>query len=150
MTNGWSSLGSVTSTKTESETRTMYSFSTVISPSVTTLPGEPSNLQTQEAHSRPLTLRSHYYHDLRSQRDHHNPLVLLYRDGHVPRLCTSLRLPSHDGHNHHPKHHQHHIHTGPLVWTTSTLHSDELELTDHLLQVRHDLAEHNRPCVHQN
>ncbi|KAK4129293.1 hypothetical protein N657DRAFT_563433 [Parathielavia appendiculata] len=38
VTNGWSSLGSVTSTKTESETRTIVTASTVISPSVTTLP----------------------------------------------------------------------------------------------------------------
>lgn len=36
---GWSSLGSITSTKTESETRTRYVASTVISPAVTTLPG---------------------------------------------------------------------------------------------------------------
>ncbi|KAK3906697.1 hypothetical protein C8A05DRAFT_11557 [Staphylotrichum tortipilum] len=38
MTNGWSSLGSVTSTKTESETRTINKVETVYSPSVTTLP----------------------------------------------------------------------------------------------------------------
>ncbi len=38
VTNGWSSLGSVTSTKTESETRTINTISTVISPAVTTLP----------------------------------------------------------------------------------------------------------------
>jgi hypothetical protein len=38
VTNGWSSLGSVTSTKTESETRTMGMIATVISPAVTTLP----------------------------------------------------------------------------------------------------------------
>ncbi len=41
VTNGWSSLGSVTSTKTEKETRTINTISTVISPAVTTLPGEP-------------------------------------------------------------------------------------------------------------
>lgn len=38
VTNGWSSLGSVTSTKTESETRTINTISTVLSPAVTTLP----------------------------------------------------------------------------------------------------------------
>jgi hypothetical protein len=52
MTNGWSSLGSVTSTKTESETRTIYSFSTVISPSVTTLPGELSDPSMLCTHQR--------------------------------------------------------------------------------------------------
>lgn len=40
VTNGWSSLGSVTSTKTETITRTYNAFETVISPAVTTLPGE--------------------------------------------------------------------------------------------------------------
>ncbi|KAK4097545.1 hypothetical protein N658DRAFT_289241 [Parathielavia hyrcaniae] len=38
VTNGWSSLGSVTSTETKSETRTIVTASTVISPAVTTLP----------------------------------------------------------------------------------------------------------------
>jgi hypothetical protein len=41
VTNGWSSLGSVTSTQTESETRTINTISTVYSPATTTLPGEP-------------------------------------------------------------------------------------------------------------
>ncbi|KAL2157393.1 hypothetical protein VTH06DRAFT_6212 [Thermothelomyces fergusii] len=38
LTNGWSSLGSVTSTKTEEETRTINTITTVFSPLVTTLP----------------------------------------------------------------------------------------------------------------
>ncbi|KAK4156270.1 hypothetical protein C8A00DRAFT_41233 [Chaetomidium leptoderma] len=38
VTNGWSSLGSVTSTKTEKEIRTINTRTTVISPAVTTLP----------------------------------------------------------------------------------------------------------------
>ncbi|KAK4244930.1 hypothetical protein C7999DRAFT_16849 [Corynascus novoguineensis] len=38
VTNGWSSLGSVTSTKTEEETRTINTRTTVFSPLVTTLP----------------------------------------------------------------------------------------------------------------
>ncbi|KAL2196464.1 hypothetical protein P885DRAFT_78190 [Corynascus similis CBS 632.67] len=38
VTNGWSSLGSVTSTKTEEETRTINTRTTVFSPPVTTLP----------------------------------------------------------------------------------------------------------------
>ncbi|KAK4144206.1 uncharacterized protein C8A04DRAFT_28108 [Dichotomopilus funicola] len=38
VTNGWSSLGSVTSTKTEHETRTINTRTTVYSPLVTTLP----------------------------------------------------------------------------------------------------------------
>ncbi|KAH6845067.1 hypothetical protein B0I37DRAFT_416629 [Chaetomium sp. MPI-CAGE-AT-0009] len=38
ITNGWSSLGSVTSTKTEEETRTINTRTTVLSPAVTTLP----------------------------------------------------------------------------------------------------------------
>ncbi|KAK4038031.1 hypothetical protein C8A01DRAFT_17827 [Parachaetomium inaequale] len=38
VTNGWSSLGSVTSTKTEKETRTINTRTTVYSPAVTTLP----------------------------------------------------------------------------------------------------------------
>lgn len=41
VTNGWSSLGSVTSTKTEEETRTINTRTTVFSPATTTLPGEP-------------------------------------------------------------------------------------------------------------
>ena len=40
VTNGWSSLGSVTSTKTEEETRTINTRTTIFSPAVTTLPGE--------------------------------------------------------------------------------------------------------------
>ncbi|KAK3900421.1 hypothetical protein C8A05DRAFT_17267 [Staphylotrichum tortipilum] len=38
LTNGWSSLGSVTSTNTESQTRTITTWATVTSPAVATLP----------------------------------------------------------------------------------------------------------------
>ncbi|KAH6649840.1 hypothetical protein F5144DRAFT_23988 [Chaetomium tenue] len=38
VTNGWSSLGSVTSTKTEEETRTINTRTTIFSPATTTLP----------------------------------------------------------------------------------------------------------------
>ena len=42
VTNRYSSLGSVTSTKTESRTLTLGTVSTVISPAVTTIPSEPN------------------------------------------------------------------------------------------------------------
>lgn len=46
VTNRYSSLGSVTSTKTESRTLTLGTVSTVISPAVTTIPSESNcNLQ---------------------------------------------------------------------------------------------------------
>lgn len=54
VTNGWSSLGSVTSTKTETTTRTYNAFETVISPAVTTLPGElPLNMCLPHLTRRP-------------------------------------------------------------------------------------------------
>jgi hypothetical protein len=53
MTNGWSSLGYVTSTKTETETRTINTRTTVYSPAVTTLPGESPTRPSSSFYSCP-------------------------------------------------------------------------------------------------
>jgi hypothetical protein len=52
---GWSSLGSITSTKTESERRTITNVKTVISPAVTTLPGALPPLSPFSTYLSPTT-----------------------------------------------------------------------------------------------